>query len=100
VVRFTLLMLYPWGKSPRNLQDRRLGGPQSRSERLGEEKFFTLPGLELQPVASRYTDYAILGNRDSSVDKLLAWKDRAGRNFYLLQSVQAGSSRIYPVQRV
>jgi hypothetical protein len=24
-----------------------------------KKKFFTLPGLELQPVASRYTDYAI-----------------------------------------
>jgi hypothetical protein len=40
--------------------DRRLGGPQSRSGRGGEEKNFQpLPGLEppsIQPVVQRYTD--------------------------------------------
>jgi hypothetical protein len=52
----------PPGKSPQYPFYRRLGGPQSRSGRYGEVKFFTLPGLELrpplivQPVASRYTD--------------------------------------------
>jgi hypothetical protein len=30
--------LYPWGKSLRYPLDRRLGGPQSRSGRRGEEK--------------------------------------------------------------
>jgi hypothetical protein len=39
--------------------DRRLGGPQSRSGRGGEEKNSqTLPGFEflfIQPVAQRYT---------------------------------------------
>jgi hypothetical protein len=55
----------PPGKSPRYPCYRRLGGPQSRSGRYGEVKIFTLPGLELpspllvQPVASRYTDWAI-----------------------------------------
>jgi hypothetical protein len=55
----------PPGKSPRYSFYRRLGGPQSRSERYGEVKMFTLPGLELplslvvQSVASRYTDWAI-----------------------------------------
>jgi hypothetical protein len=28
-------------------------------EDLEKRKFFTLPGFELQPIASRYTDYAI-----------------------------------------
>jgi hypothetical protein len=54
----------PPGKSLRYPFYRRLGGPQSRSERYGEVKIFTLLGLELpaplvvQPVASRYTDWA------------------------------------------
>jgi hypothetical protein len=54
------------GKGPRYPFYRRLGGPQSRSGRYGEVKiFFTVPGFELplslvvQPVASRYTDWAI-----------------------------------------
>jgi hypothetical protein len=39
--------LYPRGKSPWYLLDRRLGGPQSRSGRGGEEKNSQpLPGLE------------------------------------------------------
>jgi hypothetical protein len=38
VVSFTPLPLYPRGKNPRYLLDRRLGGPQSRSGRHGEEK--------------------------------------------------------------
>jgi hypothetical protein len=38
VVRFTILPLYPWGRSPRCPLVRRLGGLQSRSERDGEEK--------------------------------------------------------------
>jgi hypothetical protein len=55
----------PPGKSPRYPFYRRLGGPQSRSARYEEVKMFTLPGFELplplvvQPVASRYTDWAI-----------------------------------------
>jgi hypothetical protein len=39
----------PWGEGPRYPLDRRLGGPQSRSRRRGEEIFFTIPGLELRP---------------------------------------------------
>jgi hypothetical protein len=42
--------LYARGKSPRYQLDRRLGGPQSRSERRGEEKILALPGLELRPL--------------------------------------------------
>jgi len=38
VVSFTLQPLYPHGKSPWYPLDRRLGEPQNRSERGGEEK--------------------------------------------------------------
>jgi len=38
VVRFTPQQLYPWGKSPRYLLDRRLGGPHNRSGRGDEQK--------------------------------------------------------------
>jgi hypothetical protein len=47
------------GKSPYSLC-RRLGGPQGRSERV--RKISLPPGFEartVQPVASRYTDWAI-----------------------------------------
>jgi hypothetical protein len=51
--------LYAQGKSPCYPLDRRLGGPQSRSRRGGEEKNSQpLQGLELpviQPVGQRYT---------------------------------------------
>jgi hypothetical protein len=63
VVSFTPLPLYPWGKSPGTL-DRRLGGPQSRSGRRGEENILDPTGTRnsdpsvVQPVVSRYTDYA------------------------------------------
>jgi hypothetical protein len=59
VVSFTPRPLYPQGKSPRYPLDRRLGGPQSRSGRSGEEKNSKpLPGLEppvIQPVVQLYT---------------------------------------------
>jgi len=55
VVSFTPWPLYPHVKSPWYPLDRRLGGPQSRSGRGGEEKNSQpLPGLEppiIQPVA-------------------------------------------------
>jgi hypothetical protein len=55
VVSFTPRPLYLQGKIPRYAFDRRLGGPQSRSERDTEEKNSQpLPVLELpiiQPVA-------------------------------------------------
>jgi hypothetical protein len=57
--------LYPQGKSTWYQLDRRLGGPQSRSGRGGEEKILS-PRREsnpriptVQPVAQRYTDWAI-----------------------------------------
>jgi hypothetical protein len=56
VVSFTPRPLYSRGRS---LLDRRLGGPQSRPGRRGEEKILGPTGTWIQPVASRYTDYAI-----------------------------------------
>jgi hypothetical protein len=38
MVSFTLRSFYPQGKNPSYLLDRRLGGPQSRFGRGGEEK--------------------------------------------------------------
>jgi hypothetical protein len=44
VVSFTTRPLYPWGKNPQYQLDRRLGGPQSRSGRRGEEKILDPTG--------------------------------------------------------
>jgi len=38
LVRFTLRLLYTWGKGPRYPLDRTLDGPQTQSGRGGEEK--------------------------------------------------------------
>jgi hypothetical protein len=46
VVSFTPLLLYPRRKSLRYPFDKRLGGPQSRSGRRGEEKNLALLGIE------------------------------------------------------
>jgi hypothetical protein len=52
-VSFTPRSLYPQRKSPCYPLDRRLGGPQSRSGRGGEEKnSHPLPGIELEPRSS------------------------------------------------
>jgi hypothetical protein len=58
VVGFTPQPLYPRGKYPRYPLDRRLGGPQSRSERRGENSWLyrgsnSDPSV-VQPVTSRY----------------------------------------------
>jgi hypothetical protein len=50
LVSFTLLLLYPRWKNRRYPLHRRLGGPQDRIRRRGEEKFFPLPWLELRPL--------------------------------------------------
>jgi hypothetical protein len=59
VVSFTPRSLYSQGESPWYPFDRRLGGPQSRSGRGGEEtNSQPLPGLQtpmFQPIAQRYT---------------------------------------------
>jgi hypothetical protein len=48
VVSLTPRLLYPRGKSPQWPLERRLGGPQSRSGRGGEEKHSQpLPRIEL-----------------------------------------------------
>jgi hypothetical protein len=71
----------PRGKSPQYPLDRRLGGPQSPSGRRGEEKILDLTGTRtpnssvVQPVASRYTDYAI---------PVPIWKRRDYKNIHEL----------------
>jgi hypothetical protein len=58
-------LLYLQGKSPRYPLDRRLSGPQRLSGQRGELKILAPTGtrttnpLDVQPVASRYTDRAI-----------------------------------------
>jgi hypothetical protein len=60
VVSFTAQPLYPQRKNTWYPLDRRLGRPQSRSGRGGEEKNSKPPpGLEpriIQPISQRYTD--------------------------------------------
>jgi hypothetical protein len=46
LVSLTPLRLYPWGKSPRFLSDKRLGGPQSQSARYGEVKILDPTGTQ------------------------------------------------------
>jgi hypothetical protein len=66
VVSFTPRPLYPRGKSPPYPLESRLNGPQSRSRRHGEMKILDPTGTRtptprvVQPVASHYTDCAIL----------------------------------------
>jgi hypothetical protein len=62
LVSFTPWPLYPRGKSSRYRLDRRLGGPQSRSECCGEEKNLVPARIRtaaVQFVARRYSDWAI-----------------------------------------
>jgi hypothetical protein len=66
VVSFTSLSLYPQGKNPQSPLDRRLDGPQSRSGRFGENfwpyRDSNSDPSVLQPLASRYSNYAITAN--------------------------------------
>jgi hypothetical protein len=50
VESFTPRTLYPRGKSPWYPLERRLGGPRAGLDNLEKRKFFTLTGLELQPL--------------------------------------------------
>jgi hypothetical protein len=62
VVSFTPLSLYHRWKSSRYPLDRRLGGPRSRSGHWSREKTLASTGNRtpaVQPVAHRYTDWAI-----------------------------------------
>jgi hypothetical protein len=60
VVSFTPQLLYPQRKRPRYALDKRLGGPQSRSDHCGEAKNL-LPRRESNPGLSprTYFDWAI-----------------------------------------
>jgi hypothetical protein len=64
VVSFKIRPIYSQEKSPRYTLNR-LGGPRSRSGRRGEMKILAPTGTPIsdpfvvQPVASRYTDWAI-----------------------------------------
>jgi hypothetical protein len=49
VVSFTPPPLYPWGKNPWYLLNRRLVGLQSQSGCCGEEKILALLGIEPKP---------------------------------------------------
>jgi hypothetical protein len=54
-------------------------GPRAGLDDMGKRKFLTLSGLELepsvvQPVASRYTDYAIPASK-SNVEASKMWSD-------------------------
>jgi hypothetical protein len=67
VVQFTPLPLYLWGGSPRNWMFMRLGRPQSRSGRYGEEENLLLlleiePGVLGRPARSLvdYTNWACM----------------------------------------
>jgi hypothetical protein len=60
VVSFTLQPLYPRGNRPRYPLARRVGGPQSRFGRFGDESSLTPAGnwtLVAQPVSRRCTDW-------------------------------------------
>jgi hypothetical protein len=62
VVSFTPRPLYPRGKNPRYPVKRKLGVPQSRSERCREEENLALAGnwtRAVQPLTSLYTDCPI-----------------------------------------
>jgi hypothetical protein len=58
VASFTPQPLYSRGKSPRYPLDRRLGGPQSRSGRLGEEKFLDPTGTRT-PIPQSSSQYPV-----------------------------------------
>jgi hypothetical protein len=64
VVSFKLLPLYHQRKRPRYPLDRRSGGPLSRSAGCDEVEVKSLDPFVVQPIASRYTDYATADEDD------------------------------------
>jgi hypothetical protein len=83
VISFTPQPLYILGKSRWYPLDRRLGGPQSRSGRGGEEKNSQpLPGIEppiIQPIAQRYTSELTRFNPpDSEANRIGSVQERKG----------------------
>jgi hypothetical protein len=60
-VSLTPRLVYPCGKSPQYLLDRRLGGPQCLSGRCGLKKNLSpLPGIELRPSIPSLTELSRL----------------------------------------
>jgi hypothetical protein len=51
---------------------------------LEKRKFLTLPGLELQPVACRYSDYAIPAPRIGSIRIISSEKERDPRKLLVI----------------
>jgi hypothetical protein len=79
VVSFTPRSLYPREKSPRYPLDRRLGGPQSRSDDV--EKLFTLLWLELRPLGRPARSQSLYRHN-------VAWHSSNIRNFIPANSSQ------------
>jgi hypothetical protein len=61
--------LYPCQKSPRDLLARRLGEPQSRSGRWGEEKNLALLGTEPGPYSLLYVVIPLLSEVNYDIKK-------------------------------
>jgi hypothetical protein len=84
VVSFTPRPLYSQGKSLQYPLDRRLGGPKSRSGHGVEEKNFqpyrdsNPDHLNVHPVASLYTDWAIPALSVVHILKVTKWEVRIG----------------------
>jgi hypothetical protein len=77
VDKFTPRPLYPRGKNPRYPLDRRLGGPQSRSGRFGEEKIFdptVKVKLSLQQVVKAHRGVRLRGSQIFSRQSTHRWR--------------------------
>jgi hypothetical protein len=76
-----LAALPPWETAPRYPLDSKLGGPHRRSGRYGEVKILDPTGTRtpshssiVQPVGSRYTDYATANQQCFEIYVLTFWR--------------------------
>jgi hypothetical protein len=111
---FTPLPLYFRGKSTRHPLDRRLGGPQSQSERCGVERNLVLAGIGAGSSSSRpvaiptpYQNqhiYTILKKwravRSAEVDREISFKTREYRNGFTAINPRDGKRKRRPQHRV
>jgi hypothetical protein len=82
VVSFTSLPLSPGVKAPGIHWLEGLVGPKADLN-IQKRKFMTLPGPELQPIANRYTDYAIWDKIESGIRrKILEYHVMKVRHIY------------------